>query len=49
MPRLISAVARLLRDHDADTDRPHLHQSAHGADVPAVCFDAHCRFPRLDG
>ena len=47
MPRLISAVARLLRDHDADP-APHLHQSAHGVAMPAVCYDRECRYPRLD-
>jgi hypothetical protein len=48
MPRLISAVARLLREHDAEP-RPHLHQSAHGTAMPAVCYDRDCRYPRLDG
>jgi hypothetical protein len=47
MPRLISAVARLLRERDADPG-PHFHQGSDGADAPAVCFDSHCPYPRLD-
>lgn len=46
MTRLISAVARLLRERDAET-APHFHQSANDA-LPAVCFDTDCRYPRLD-
>jgi hypothetical protein len=47
MPRFISAVARLLRERDVDPG-PHFHQSAHGAEAPAVCFDPQCQYPRLD-
>ena len=47
MPRLISAVARLLREPDANPG-PHFHQSAHGAVAPAVCDTPRCPYPRLD-